>query len=119
MNAVKGKDKRKMKYMLTIVKLADVNGGPKFKMDLPSPLRIGDPITLKVSLNRQSGGRSEVLDVQGSFRVESVGFDTSIGPCRQVINVASTTKAPTWRSVKKVVSEAPSLGPCRFPPTSI
>ena len=105
--------------MLSIIKLADVNGEPKFKADLPGPLRNGDPVVLKFRLNRQTGGRSEVLEVDGMFRVETVGFDASRVPHRQLLSVVPTTKVPTWRSVKKPLTEARSLGPTEFPKTSI
>ena len=105
--------------MLSIVKLADVNGEPKFKADLPGPLRNGDPVVLHCLLTRQTGGRSEVLEVDGLFRVDTVGFDGSCVPHRQLLSLVPSTKAPTWRSVKKRIPEVRQLGPTRFPRTSI
>lgn len=105
--------------MLSIVKLADVNGEPVFKADLPGPLRNGDPLVLRCVLSRQTGGRSEVLEVDGMFRVDTVGFDTSTVPHRQLLSLVPSTKVPTWRSVKKRPAESRRLGPTVFPRTSI
>lgn len=105
--------------MLSIVKLADVNGEPKFKMDIPGPLRNGDPVVIRCVLSRQTGGRSEVLEVDGMFRVDTVGFDTSQVPHRQLLSMVPSTKVPTWRSVKRRPVLARELGPAVFPRTSI
>lgn len=105
--------------MLTIVKLSDVNGGPKVMLDLPGPLRNGDPVALRFSLERQTGGRSEILEVNGRFLVTAVGFDASSSPPKQLLSVDTAGKAPTWRSVKKRALEPRRLGPARFPRTSI
>jgi hypothetical protein len=105
--------------VLSIVKLADVNGEPRFKTDLPGPLRNGDPVVLRCVLSRQTGGRSEILEVDGMFRVDTVGFDTSTVPHRQLLSLVPSTRVPTWRSVKKRSSEARRLGPSVFPRTKI
>ncbi len=104
--------------MLSIVKLSDVTGEPKVKMDLPE-LRIGDPVGLRFAIERQTGGRSEVLLVNGKFRVEAIGIDASSGPPRQLLSVSSADVTPTWKSVKKRPVVARRLGPTRFPRTSI
>lgn len=103
----------------SIVELTDVPGCSRVKMDLPVPLRLGDRITLAFQLRRNLGGRSEVLDVTGEFRVTSVAFDTSNGPARQILKVDSLGKAPTWRAVKKQPAGTKKIGPTRFPPTII
>jgi hypothetical protein len=105
--------------MLTIVKLADVNGEPKAKLDLPGPLRIGDPVALRFLLERQTGGRSEILEVHGKFLVMAVGFDASTSPPKQLLSVETTGRVPTWRSVKKRLLGPRRLGPARFPRTPV
>jgi len=104
--------------MLTLLKLSDVNGEPSVKIDLPGPLRVGDPISLAFVAKRINGGRHEVLEVEGSFRVESVGLDASSLPHRQLVSVSCLGKVPTWRSVRKP-SSGRRLGPAKQPPTSI
>lgn len=105
--------------MLTLVQLKDVNGEPRFLIDLPGPLRIGDPISFRLKLDRQNGGRFEVLEVDTRFRVTAVGIDSATVPRRQVLAVESTGVAPTWRAVKKPLSEARRLPPARFPREAI
>lgn len=103
----------------TIVTFSDVTGSPRVKMDLPSPLRIGDHVAMRFQLQRQNGGRSEVLDVMGDFRVSEVRFDTEGGVGRQHLVVQSLGKAPAWRAVKKAPVTAKRLSPARFPRTVI
>lgn len=105
--------------MLSIVKLSDVNGEPKVKLDLPAPLRNGDPVALRFTVERRTGGRSEVLEVNGRFRVTAVGFDATSWPQRQLLSVESTVAPPTWRSVKSHASVSRRLGPTRFPRSSV
>jgi hypothetical protein len=104
--------------VLSIVKLLEVNGEPKAKLDLPGPLRIGDPIALRFRIDRQTGGRSETLEVNGVFLVRAVGFDAS-GPQRQLLSVEAKGVGPTWKSVKKSSLPARRLGPTHFPKTAI
>lgn len=103
--------------MLTVVQLSDVTGQPKAKLDLPGPLRIGDPVALRFRLERQNGGRFEVLEVDHRFRVSAIGVDASSSPQRQLLSLDSVEKAPTWRAVKKP-STGPKLGkaPTRLGP---
>lgn len=103
----------------TIVTLSDVTGNPRVKMDLPSPLRIGDRVSMRFQLQRQNGGRSEVLDVTGDFRVSEIHFGTEGGVGRQHLVVQSLGKAPAWRAVKKAPVAAKRLSPARFPRTVI
>lgn len=105
--------------MLTTLKLSDVNGEPKVKLDLPGPLRNGDPIALRFRIERRTGGRTEELDVHGRFRVTAVGFDGSASPPRQLLSVESMGTAPTWRSVKKRNVVPRRLGPAKAPKTPI
>lgn len=105
--------------MLSIVKLSDVTGEPKVKLDLPGPLRIGDPVALRFAIERRTGGRDEVLMVNGKFRVTAVGIDAAAAPARQLLSVDSVDVAPTWKSVKKRPTVARTLGPTRFPRQAI
>jgi hypothetical protein len=105
--------------MLSIAKLSDVNGEPKVKLDLPGPLRIGDPLALSFTIERHTGGRLERLSVNGKFRVEAIGFDTTSGPSRQLLSLSSVDMAPTWKSIKKRPTAERRLGPTRFPRTPI
>lgn len=110
--------------MLTVVKLEDVAGQPKIKLDLPS-LRVGDPVSLpRFKVERKTAeGRREVLEVDQQhcrFRVVASGTDASSGPPRQLLTVESAGGvAPTWRAVKKAVEGRKRLSPAVFPRTPI
>lgn len=111
--------------MLTVVKLEDVAGEPKIKLDLPGPLRIGDPISFpcfKVERTTPEG-RREVLEVDGRqcrFRVTAVGLDASSGPPRQLLSVESSqNRPPQWKAVKKAPAGRKRLSPARSPRTPI
>lgn len=97
--------------MLSILKLEDVNGEPKVKLDLPSPLRIGDVVALRFRIDRTNGGRTEVLEVNGKFRVTAIGFDVTRPPAKQLLSVSSTGGSPTWRAVKKRALVSRRLAP--------
>jgi hypothetical protein len=104
----------------TILEISDVVNKPRVKMDLPSPMRLGDKLRLRFRLSRQNGGRYEILDVVGEFQVRSVSFDTSGGRVRQNLSVESTGVAPSWKAVKKESVPPPrKLGPAKAPPTPI
>jgi len=106
--------------VLSIVKLSDVRGEPAAKLDLPGPLRIGDPLGLKFRIERQEGGRTQELVVDGQFRVTAVGIDTASGNQRQLLNVETARgKPPVWRSVKNHSEPSRRLSPARFPRTPI
>jgi hypothetical protein len=105
--------------VLSIVKLSDVNGSPAVKLELVGPLRIGDLVALRFNLGRRTGGRSEILHIDGKFRVTAIGFDASSQPQKQLLSVDSVGTAPTWRSVKKPVPVSRGLGPTRFPRTTL
>jgi hypothetical protein len=102
----------------TIIELSDAPGAPKVRKDLPGPMRIGDHILLDFRLNRTNGGRFEVLDVRGDFRVASVSFDAT-GTPRQKIQVEAKGKSPTWRAVKKPPPSRHEMAPCHHPPTKV
>jgi len=101
----------------TLIELSDVNGKPKALVgDLPTPLRVGDRLTLKFTIRRTNKGRLEQLDVNGEFRITTVSFDASASPPRQVISVQSED-VPKWRSVKKASKSR--MAPAKFPRTKI
>ena len=99
--------------MLTVAKLLDVTGQPMVKVDLPSPLRKGDPLRLRCRLEREADGRLQHLVVDHLFLVESVGFEGK----RQLTALSATGKAPTWVSVKRPPKRF--LGPAKHPPEEI
>lgn len=97
----------------TILTLADLPDAPKVKLVLPVPLRVGDRVKLTFRLRRQNAGRSEVLDVNGEFRVASVSLSVE----HQFVSVESVGKSPAWRAIRKDTSWTRPLPPARFPPT--
>lgn len=110
--------------MLSIVQLQDVAGEPKIKLDLPGPLRIGDPVRLPAfRLQRKTGeGRTEVLEVGATyrFRVTAVGLDASSGPPRQLLSVEVVTGVtPSWKAVKNAPATRRKLSPARTPGTPV
>ena len=107
--------------MLSVIKLSDVRGEPAVKLDLPGPLRIGDPLGLKFRVERRNGGRTEVLVVNGQFRVREVGFDSATeGPHRQLLSVETAYgRPPTWQSIKTRSERPRSLSPAVSPRTPI
>lgn len=109
------------KVVLSIVKLSDVRGEPAAKLDLPGPLRIGDPLGLKFRIERRNNGRTEELVVDGHFRVTAVGFDSAAsGTSRQLLSVETQAgKTPVWHSVKNHSAPPRRLSPARSPRTPI
>jgi hypothetical protein len=112
--------REKKMNLMSVVRLEDVNGTPSVKIpELPTPLRVGDILALRFRLSRHTGGRDEVLDVEGQFRVTVIaGFDATVFPRRQLLSVESTTVPPKWRSIKKTPERRP-LAPLRSPRTPI
>lgn len=104
--------------MLSIVQLEEVRGTPKAKLELPQA-QIGDPIALRFRIQRKTNGRTEVLDVDGQFRVTARGLDASSGPQRQLLSVEPIGAAPKWRSVKNDSQAPRRLSPARSPRTPI
>jgi hypothetical protein len=103
----------------TRIKLDDINGKPTVLLSgVPAPLRVGDPLGLRFRISRQTNGRSEVLEVNGQFRVSAVGFDLSVQPRRQLLTVESIGKPPTWVSVRRPPPRAP-LAPAISPRTLV
>lgn len=103
----------------TRIKLDDVNGQPMVLLSsVPCPLRVGDPLGLRFRVTRETHGRSEVLEVNGQFRVSAVGFDLSVHPHRQLLTVAALGKPPTWTSVRRPPQRA-RLAPAVSPRTPV
>jgi hypothetical protein len=103
----------------TTAELSDVNGRPKVRLDLPGPLRHGDPVALKLKLQRRSNGRTEVLEINHKFLITAVGFDGTTQPPRQLLSLDTAGKPPVWQSVKTQAPSSRVLGPTRFPRTPI
>jgi len=94
---------RKEVVLLTVLELSDVSGKPRVKLELPGPLNIGHRVRLAFRLKRTNAGRTEVLEVNGDFRVIAAGLDTVLPEKRQLLVVESSTGiVPHWRAVKKV-----------------
>ena len=105
--------------MLSIIKLLDVNGEPRAKIELPQ-LRIGDPVALKFKLERKTGGRHEVLEVDHKFRVVAFGLDASLAVTRQVLTLETAMGAPpTWKSIKAPPKVSRRIGKAKQPRTPI
>lgn len=99
----------------TILELSDVGGAPRVKLTLPVPLRVGDRVRLGFRLKRTHGGRTEVLEVVGEYRVSGAIHETG----RQTLTVEAVGKAPAWRAVRKDHGFVRSLPPARFPRTRL
>lgn len=100
----------------TFVDLADLPGPPRVQMELPI-LHPGQIVILQFTLERQHLGRNEVLEVSGEHRVMKQILDArAAGPC-QIVQVASTGKAPAWRAIKK--PRPRRLAPARSPRTIV
>lgn len=104
-----------MMNLASVVVLSEVAGVPKVKMDLPSHLRLGDKLTLHFRVKRSNNGRSEILDVDGEFRISGLRYET--GSNRQIIEVETGTagKVPSWRAVKKTPEFKRVIPPAKSP----
>jgi hypothetical protein len=99
----------------SIVELSSIPGQPRVKLVLPIPLRLGDKLKLSFKLKRQNGGRLEVLDVQGEFRVMSSTQSVE----HQYLSVESTGKEPAWRAVRRGSLPERKVPPAIFPRTIV
>ncbi len=97
----------------SVVVLSEVSGAPRVKLDLPSPLRIGDRLTLHFRVKRTTAGRSEILDVDGEFRVTTLRFEP--GSNRQILDVESTGKVPSWKAVRRTPEFKRVIPPAKSP----
>lgn len=104
--------------MLTFLELSDVVDKPKVKTDLPACAH-GSRVRLHFRIQRQKGGRVEVLEVSGQFRVMAAGLDAACQPPRQVLSVESVGVVPTWRAVKKAPAWKRTLPPAKSPRTTV
>jgi len=101
---------------LTFLELVDVPDAPRVQIDLPT-MHTGNLVLLRFNVERKHLGRYEVLEVTGEHRVTSVLLDARSGrPC-QIVQVASTGKAPFWRAVKR--PKPRRLAPARSPRTVV
>jgi hypothetical protein len=103
---------------LAILELVDLSNPPQVKIDIPL-VRLGDTIRLAFSLKREHLGRTEVLSVSGEYKVMHMVLDTTRGSTCQIVQVASTGKAPAWVAVKSSKPEPKTLAPARFKRTLI
>lgn len=101
--------------MLTYLELEDLKDKPKAVLNLPAPLRLGDRLDLDFKIQRLNGGRSEILRVNGTFKVTDVSFDAE----RQHLTVSSLGLAPSWQAVRKEKPFQRKVGPAKFPKTVI
>ena len=99
----------------SVIILAEVAGVPRVKMHLPTQLRLGDRLPLHFRIKRTNAGRSEVLEVNGDFRVTSLSYEP--GTFRQILEVetASTGKVPSWRAVKRTPEFKRVIPPAKSP----
>ncbi len=102
----------------TILELTDVPDRPRVRKDLPGPLRIGDRIRLAFRLARMKGGRSELLEVKGDFKVITISFDATDLP-KQLLHVEAVGKAPSWQAIKKTRIPRQRLAPACSPRTTV
>jgi len=103
----------------TTVELSDVSDRPRAKLLLPTTLRVGDRVQLDFTLERQNGGRYEVLHVAGEYRVATAITDASTGLPHPVLSLESTGKAPAWRAIKKPTERQRRIAPAQSPRTLI
>lgn len=99
----------------TLLDLPTVPGKPCIKLNLPVPLRVGDKLRLGFKLKRQNGGRLEVLEVSGEFRVTSAHQSVD----HQILSVESTGKEPSWKAVRREPQVERRIAPARFPRTVV
>lgn len=92
----------------TLLKLDDFQDLAPVRISLPAPLPIGTKLKLRFLVQRKNGGRTEVLNVDGEFKVTAVVVDAR-GYAKQLISVVAVGAAPTWRSIKNPATR--KLGP--------
>jgi hypothetical protein len=99
----------------SIVILSEVAGVPRVKIHLPAQVRLGDRLPLHFRVKRTNAGRSEVLEVNGDFRVTALSYEP--GTFRQILEVetATTGKVPSWRAVKRTPEFRRVIPPAKSP----
>ena len=100
----------------TIVTLTDVDGQPSVRTDLPGVL-LGQRVRFGFKLRRQNGGRMEILDATGEWRVTSAIVDATGPHPRQLVSVESARTPPPWKAIKKTPPWTRRLPPARSPRT--
>ena|ERR1700679_2566498 len=104
--------------LASIVVLTEVPGAPRAKMTLPPLLRLGDKITLRFRMRRVNKGRSEVLVIDGEYRISSTQYEA--GSNRQILEVESASGiAPSWRAIKKPPEFKRVIPPAKSPRTVV
>ena len=83
----------------SLLKLDDVDDLAPIRISLPAPLHIGTRLKLRFPIQRRNGSRTEVLIVDGEFKVTGVLIDAR-GDAKQLVSVAAVGAAPTWKSIK-------------------
>lgn len=83
----------------SLLKLDDIEDLAPIRISLPAPLHIGTRLKLRFPIQRRNGGRTEVLTVDGEFKVTGVVIDAR-GDAKQLVSVAAVGAAPTWKSIK-------------------
>lgn len=83
----------------TLLKLEDFDDLAPIRISLPAPIHIGTRLKLQFPIQRKNGGRTEVLNVDGEFRVTEVVIDAR-GEAKQLVSVIATGAIPTWKSIK-------------------
>jgi hypothetical protein len=83
----------------SLLKLEDIENLAPVRINLPAPLPIGTRIKLRFPLQRRNGGRTEVLQVDGEFKVTAVVIDAR-GDAKQLVSVSAVGLVPTWKSIK-------------------
>ncbi len=107
-----------MHFIATHVVLADVEGQPFFRKDLPAPMRLGDTLRLEARLLRKHNRRTEELRLQGEFKIVEVAFDGH-ARTRQVLKIEAKGLSPSWRAIRNGPLEVSKLGPARAPKTVV
>ncbi len=102
--------------MKTILEIIDLAPAPKARLDLPLS-RVGDRLRLRFLLQRKNKGRTEVLNVQGDYRVSAAVLESNEHGLGQALQIASTGAAPAWRAVKNEIRRR--LAPAKNPRTIV
>lgn len=84
----------------SVITFSEVKGSPAVRIELPALLPIGERITLRLSLRRRNGARTEELSIDGEFRVVASSVDASRGAPKQILSVEATKLAPAWKAIR-------------------
>lgn len=81
--------------MKTILTLTDVKFEPKFRLDFQRVVP-GAFLSLDFRATKVTGGRTEIIDVKGIYRVTGLCFDVET----QHLKIESMGLVPTWKAIK-------------------